>query len=312
MQQRPRPTAGGAGARALRRTILIVALAAAPFPGPLPVRARAADAPAPAWPEPDGTLVLTRPFDRSEIALRLSRAAAGAVDALTWNGVAFIAAAGAGGALQASATLDPEADGRRADEVGGGVGDSAPRRLRALRYGRSWAETVAALAFAPAAAGPVPGALPEVLLRKRVAVGLPGLGNAVEVQASFELSAPVRSARFEALAVSVPAEFAEAWEFDPATGEIGRLAPGPDDRTRPVILALPEGSHALAVWSPPRDPAEGGPMRFGIRPGGGATRLSCAVRVAPAAAGAHDIACYALVGSLAAVRSALRTLTTPP
>jgi hypothetical protein len=80
-----------------------------------------------------------------------------------------------------------------------------------------------------------------------------------------------------------------------------------------VILALPEGSHAPAVWSssPPAQEAGAPPPGFAVQPLGGATRLGCAFRGAHAAAGAHDFTCDALVASLSDVRGALRSLTAP-
>ncbi|MCJ2133023.1 hypothetical protein MKK69_02900 [Methylobacterium sp. J-026] len=280
------------------------ALLAAAMPA---AAARAQDSPA--WPEPDGTLVLARPFGRSEIALRLSRRVAGAADTLTWNGVAFLADAGVGDALQARLTLDPEADGRQASEAGDPRGEPAAARVRSLRAGRSWAETVAPLAWD----GPGAAAGPDVILHKRIALGLPGLGNAIEVQAGFVLSRPAAAVRFEPLSATVPAEFTEAWRFDPATGGLDRLDSAPGERPQPVILALPEGSHALGIWSPapPAGEADAPRAGFAIRPVPGATRLSCVFRVAQAASGAHDFACYALVGSLTDVRAALRSLTAP-
>ncbi|MGH1571426.1 hypothetical protein ACRAWG_12900 [Methylobacterium sp. P31] len=269
----------------------------------------------PAWPEPDGTLVLVRPFGRSEIALRLSRRVAGAVDTLTWDGVTFIADTESEDALQARVVFERAAACRAASEAGGpqnGSGQPASRRLRSLRSGRSWAETETRMA-PECPASPGTGAAPDVILHKRVALGLPGLGNAIEVQASFVLPERAEAVRFEALAASVPAEFSEAWSFDPGTGALTRLDSALRDQPRPVILAMPEGSHAVAVWSPGPPAQEAGAPRpgFTAQPFEGATRLGCAFRVAQAAAGAHDFACYALVGSLSDVRGALRSLTSP-
>lgn len=260
---------------------------------------------APAWPEPDGTLLLTQPFGRSEIALRLSRRDAGAVDVLTWNGVAFLADTGPGDALQARVSLGPGA-ARQASEAGDG---SATGRLRSLRAGRSWVETVTRLAWD----GPDAEAAPDIVLHKRVGLGLPGLGNAVEVQTRFVLSKPAAAIRFEPLTAAVPADFTEAWSFDPATGALTRLDPAPGDHPRPVILALPGGSHAVGIWSPapPESDADAPRAAFARRPSPGATRLGCVFLRAQAAAGAHDFACYALVGSLTDVRNALRSLTAP-
>jgi len=270
----------------------------------LAVAARAQDAPA--WPEPGGTLVLAQPFGRSDIALRLSRRVAGAVDILTWNGVTFLADGSPEDALQARITVGP-GTARHASEAGDPATAPAAPRLRALRAGRRWVETVTRLSWDG------PGADPEIVLHRRLALGLPGLGNALEVQAHFVLPEPMAAIRFLPLTATVPAEFTEAWRFDPATGALDRLDPAPGDRAQPVILALPEGSHAIGIWSPapPEGDAVAPRASFAIRPVAGGTRLSCEFRVAQAAAGAQDFACYALVGTLADVRSALRSLAAP-
>jgi hypothetical protein len=287
-------------ARAARCGRLAAALAAL-----VTTAAEAGDAPV--WPEPNGTLVLARPFGRSDLSLRLARRVAGAVDSLTWDGVTFIADTEADDALQARLTVGPDADGRAASEAGSPEdGAPAAQRLTGLRFGRSWAETETRLAWTPAGAK-------AVILHKRVGLGLPGLGNAVEVQARFDLPEPADAARFEALAAAVPAEFSEAWSFDRGTGTVSRLDPADGDQRRPVILAMPEGSHALAFWSPnpPEQEADAPRPAFAVRRGPDTTRLSCAFAVAHAAAGAHDFACYALVGTLADIRAALRSLTAP-
>jgi len=287
-----------------------------------------APAPGPVWPEPDGTLILARPFGRSEISLRLSRRVAGAVDTLTWDGVTFLADTEPGDALQARAEVDTGTGCRRASEAGtpqDATGEPAARRLRTLRAGRSWAETETRMAWDgpsdPADEPPsdcptraAATAVPAVILHKRIALGLPGLGNAVEVQTRFDLAEPAAALRLEPLAAAVPAEFSTAWRFDPASGGIAPLDPGPGARPDPVILATPEGSHALAVWAPgpPEQEPDGPRPGFAVEAEAGANRLSCRFRVANAAAGSHDFACYALVGALADVRAALRSLTAPP
>lgn len=287
-----------------------------------------APAPGPVWPEPDGTLILARPFGRSEISLRLSRRVAGAVDTLTWDGVTFLADTEPGDALQARAEVGTGTGCRRASEAGtpqDATGELAARRLRTLRAGRSWAETETRMAWDgpsdPADEPPsdcptraAATAVPAVILHKRIALGLPGLGNAVEVQTRFDLAEPAAALRLEPLAAAVPAEFSTAWRFDPASGGIAPLDPGPGARPDPVILATPEGSHALAVWAPgpPEQEPDGPRPGFAVEAEAGANRLSCRFRVANAAAGSHDFACYALVGALADVRAALRSLTAPP
>ncbi len=267
--------------------------------------------------------MLARPFGRSEISLRLARRVAGAVDTLTWDGVTFLADTEPADALQARAALGSGSGRRRVSEAGGpqeaaaspphagsarcGPGGAGPRPRRA------WPGRAADRATIRPGSSGDPAAGADVILHKRVALGLPGLGNAVEVQARFVLPGPAAAARFEPLTLAVPAEFSEAWRFDPATGALSRRAAAPGEEPAPVVLATPEGSHALAVWSPdpPAQEPDAPRPRFTVRPGPGATRLGCAVRIAEAAAGNHDFACYALVGTLADVRSALRTLTAP-
>lgn len=311
MQPRPSP---------FRSAALVAACLAA-------ASTRAEDAPGIRWPDPDGSLTIARPFAGSEIALRLSRRVAGAVEGLTWGGIAFVDSRDHGGAMQSAAAFggpgpcrDPQEAGSEAD----GASNGSASRLLALHHGRAWAETESRMAWrTPPRPGvgdcpPGPDASPvsDVALSKRVSIGLPGIPNAIEVQARFVLPRPEDDAVFTALAATLPAEFSRIWSFDPGTRELHPLSPDAGEQGLPLIFATPEGAHALGVWSPGLPQAgwpDGGYGHAGgavsPAPGAEAVRWSCTFRTRSAAPGAQDATCYALVGSLADVRAGLAALT---
>lgn len=291
--------------------------------------ARAEDAPGIRWPDADGSLTIARPFAGSEIALRLSRRVAGAIEGLTWGGIAFIDSRVHGGAMQSVAAFggagpcrDPQEAGSDAD----GTADSSSSRLLALRHGRAWAETESRMAWRTpprpgvggCPPGPEAGPISGVVLSKRVAIGLPGVPNAIEVQAQFVLPRAEADAVFTALAGTLPVEFSRVWSFDPATRELHPVSAGSGEDGLPLIFATPEGAHALGVWSPGLPQAGWPDAGYGHTGGAGSpvpgaetVRWSCMFRARSVAQGAQDVNCYALVGSLADVRAGLATLTAP-
>lgn len=291
--------------------------------------ARAEDAPGIRWPDADGSLTIARPFAGSEIALRLSRRVAGAVEGLTWGGIAFVESRDRRGAMQSVAAFGgpgPCRDPQEAGSVADGVADSSSSRLLALRHGRTWAETESRMAWGTpphpglgdCPPGSDAGSTSDVALSKRVAIGLPGIPNAIEVQARFVLPRAEADAVFTALAGTLPAEFSRVWSFDPSTSELHPISAGSGEEGVPLIFATPEGAHALGVWSPGLPQAGAPDAGYGHtggagspHPGTDAVRWSCMFRARSIAQGSQDVNCYALVGSLADVRAGLATLTAP-
>ena len=312
--------------RPARRAAAIVCLCLG-----LAVPARAEEAPGVVWPDPAG-LAIRQPFGASDIVLRLSPRNASAVDSLTWNGTEFINAFDHGRELQSAAAFDDYGECLNPTEAGGagdGLGDRSTSFLTALHHGRAWVETEALMAWwlapgqtsAGCARGPGPygEARSDHILRKRVAIGLPGVPNAIEVQVSFDLPRAYRSATFEVLTAYMPPAFSQFWTFDTRSRTLAPLSHDPGEQGLPVILATPDGSRALGTWSPAL-PQAGSPGRgygrwdFGALPGeGNATvKWNCVFRETEPAAGPHDYACYAVVGTLADVQAGLATLAAGP
>ena len=293
--------------------------------------AGAEDVPGIRWPEPNGDLTIARAFGRSEIALRLTSRHAGAVDSLSWEGVEFVNRFDHGRALQSSASLDGYGECLNPTEAGShadGFKPTSTSLLLSLRHGRAWAETETAMAYwlvpgsieghCPRGLGTYREARSDIVLKKRIAIGLPGVPNAIEVQAGFVLPRPVRSAAFEVLTGYMPAEFSRFWTFDPASQALAPLSDGPGEQGLPVILATPDGGHAMGVWSPglPQAGRAGsgyGRWNFTHLPGrdNATVKWNCVFREDALPAGQRDYTCYALVGSLADVRAGLIALTAP-
>ncbi|WP_375463084.1 hypothetical protein [uncultured Methylobacterium sp.] len=300
--------------------------------GALAAPARAEDGPEIVWPDPAGGLAIRRPFGASEIVLRLSSRNAGAVDSLTWAGTEFVNSFDHGRELQSASAFDAYGECLNPTEAGSaadGTGGRSTSLLTGLRHGRAWVEAETRMAYwlAPGqtsagcarGAGPYSGALSEHTLRKRAAVGLPGIPNAIEIQASFDLPHAYDSATFEVLTAYMPPGFSQFWTFDPRNRTLAPLSHDSGEQGLPVILATPDGSRAMGVWSPglpqPGRPNLGyGRFDFAALPGAGnaTVKWNCVFREAAPAAGPHDYACYAVIGSLADVQAGMAALANGP
>ncbi|WP_375454256.1 hypothetical protein [uncultured Methylobacterium sp.] len=312
----------------LLRTMAAAGLCLAAATAPV----RAEDGPGIDWPEPNGSLALRRPFGGSEIVLRISSRNAGAVDSLTWGGTEFLNGFDHGRELQSAAAFDNYGECHNPTEAGSaadGAGARSTSLLTGLRRGRAWLETETRMAWwlgpgqaspgCPRGPGPQTGALSDHTLRKRVAIGLPGIPNAIEVQASFDLPRPYASATFEVLTAYMPPGFSRFWTFEPRSRTLAPLSHEAGEQGLPVILATPDGAYAMGVWSPglpqPGLPNLGyGRFDFATVPGAGnaTVKWNCVFREEAPAAGPHGYACYAVIGTLADVQAGLAALADGP
>ena len=278
---------------------------------------RAEDAPGLSWPEPGGRASISRPFQGSPITLGLSSRTGGAIDSLTWGGTQFINAHDHGRELQSAASFDGFGECLNPTEAGGNYDGTGPRSttlLTGLRLGPDWVETRSQMAYwmrpgenagsCPKGAGPYRSARSDDALTKRVTLGAAGVANAIGYRATFTTAAPHASATFEVLTGYMPPDFSRFWSFDPASGALAPLSQVAGEQTLPVILATPDGSRAMGVYSPnlPQKGSDGGYGRFDFSSLSGAgnatTKWNCVFREGAIPAGDHTYTCYALVGTL--------------
>ncbi|SFM22632.1 hypothetical protein [Methylobacterium pseudosasicola] len=305
--------------RPLRAALLLAGLAGA---------AQAEDAPSIVWPEPGGRATISRAFKGSPITVGVSSRTGGAIDSLTWAGTQFINAHDHGRELQSASSYDGYGECLNPTEAGSdsdGTGPRSTTRLTELKVGPDTLQTRAQMAYwiepgrvtgsCPKGPGPHAGPRSDDVLAKTVTLGAAGVANAIAYRATYITAQAHESATFEAATAYMPPDFTAFWSLDPATGQSQPLSAGPGEQAVPVILATPDGSRAMGVYSPalpqPTVPNAGyGRFDFSTLPGSGnaTVKWNCAFRENNVPAGAHSYTCYVVVGTLQDVRAGLVAL----
>ena len=278
---------------------------------------------------PSGDSVIRAAAGKSEIVITTTTRCAGAIHSLTWGGKEFIDSWDHGRQLQSASnlnlgtpilneTFNPTEAGSARD----GVGAKSSSMLLSLKAEGNALETVTRMAFWLAPGERSGGqlaknttVLSEHLLTKRVRIGWRDLPHVISYEVSFNLPAGERHthAVFEALTGYMPPEFGRFLQFNPESGELETLTDGPGEIPRPVVFATADGSHAMAIFSPPQNaPRTTGPtfgrFRFATEK---VVKWNCVFRVrddAGIAAGEHPFRIFVIVGDLTTVVESLRAL----
>jgi hypothetical protein len=157
--------------------------------------------------------------------------------------------------------------------------------------------------------------LSEHILTKRVQIGSGDLPHAIEYDVVFTLpkGETHRYAQFEGVTGYMPPEFSRFWTFRATTGELQPLDDGPGEQPHPVVLATPDGGHAMGVYSPDQ-PSPGyetagyGRFRFKAEK---VNKWNCVFRLNSKEvieAGDYRFKQYVVVGSLDEVKTTLAAL----
>lgn len=278
---------------------------------------------------PSGQAVIRGPAGCSEIVITTTERVAGAIDSLTWNGKEFIDSADHGRQLQSASNLDCgtpiQCETFNPTEAGScrdGAGVRSSSRLLFFAAGNNALQSVTQMAFwlAPgetSAGHPAKNTtvLSNHLLAKHVRIGHPGLPHVIDYDVMFTV--PVgefhTEATFEALTGYMPPDFSRFLRFDPQSGRLEPISDGPGENPDPVVLATPDGSHAMGIFAPPQD------LRGMVGPGYGRFRFNearvvkwnCVFRLRNAAgisSGTYPFRMQVVVGDLETVRASLQTL----
>ncbi len=280
-------------------------------------------------PTVSGDAVIRANAGNAEIVITMTARCAGAIHSLTWGGREFIDSHDHGRQLQSAANFDfgspilnetfnPTEAGSRTD----GLGNKTSSRLLSLHAEKNALESVTQMAF-----WLVPGersggqlaknttVLSDHLLTKRVRIGFKDLENVISYEVVFKVPAGERHthAVFEALTGYMPPEFGRFLQFNPQTGALEPLSDGPGEIARPVVLATPDGAHAMGIFSPPQNaPHTTGPtfgrFRFAAEK---VVKWNCVFRVRDESGGApgdHAFRMFVIVGDLVTVADSLRAL----
>lgn len=280
---------------------------------------------------PTGDAVIRAPALGSEVVIRTTTRLAGAIDSLTWNGREFIDSFDHGRQLQSACSFDcarpgpfwaecynPTEAGSRRD----GAGPTSTSRLLMLRADANELRTLVQPAFwlAPGEESADRPALNESALSdhriaKRVRIGYGEMTNVVEYEVTFTLPPDERHhfGQFEAVTGYMPAEFGSFYRYEATNGELLPLSDGPGEQADPVVLATPNGSHAMGVYSPAQ-PSPGfekvgyGRFRF---PNDRVTKWNCVFRernTSGLPSGDRRYRMFVVVGALTDVRRTMQAL----
>lgn len=278
---------------------------------------------------PDGAAQIRSAPGPSQIVITTTSRLAGAIDSLRWNGREFINSFDHGRQLQSASNLDcgtpikpetfnPTEAGSRRD----GAGPVSSSRLLHMRVEPDALQTLTQMAFwlAPGEkSGPNPAknttVLSDHLLLKRLRIGYKQMPQVIPYEVVFSL--PIgehhTEAVFEALTGYMPPEFSQFLRYDPRENELRPLSNGPGEIPHPVVLSLPEGTHAMGIYAPPQPaPFTTGPTygrwRFQaekVVKWNCVFRVRCAEGIPP---GEYPFRMFVLVGDLDTVRQNLAAL----
>ncbi|MEY4385690.1 MAG: hypothetical protein RLY20_973 [Verrucomicrobiota bacterium] len=281
--------------------------------------------------EPSGDATIHASVGTSEIVIKTTQRLAGAIDSLTWGGREFINSADHGRQLQSACSFDnsatanaetfnPTEAGSRRD----GAGPTSTSRLLDLHATANHLRTRTQMAFwlAPGerSAGQLArntNTLSDYLLTKDVRIGYGRWAQALDYRVDFTLPAHARhrSAQFEALTGYLPPDFSRFWQFNLVTHKLEPLSDGPGEIDNPVVLATPDGKHAMGIYAPPeRQPNTTGPRygrwRFTAER---VVKWNCVFRVhssQPLRTGDYSYRLLVPIGTLAEVETMLRDWVT--
>ena len=276
---------------------------------------------------PSGEAVIRAQAGDSEIVITTTARLAGAIHSLTWNGREFVNSADHGRQIQSASNFDAGSpftaetfNPTEAGSVLDGAGPKSSSRLLHLIAKGHELQTASQMAFWLAPDGQSQGhpaknttVLSDHLLTKRVRIGYRHLPQVIQYDVTF--CVPVgeqhRYAQFEAVTGYMPIEFETFWRFNPQSGELEPLSDGPGEQRQPVVLATPDGLHAMGVFSPDQ-PSRGfegagyGRFRF---PGAKVVKWNCVFRRRDAMHGIapkdYSFRNFITVGDLATVKASL-------
>jgi len=280
---------------------------------------------------PSGDAVVRAKTGDSEIVITTTTRLAGAIHSLTWSGQEFINSTDHGRQLQSACSFDnsptagaetfnPTEAGSRHDHVGP---TSTSRLLEILSDGghlRTHTQMAFWLAPGERSEGQLAlntNTLSDYLLTKDVRIGYGNWTQALDYRVTFTVPAKAQhtSAQFEVSTGYMPPEFSTFWQYNPATQKLEPLSDGPGEIQNPVVLATPDGSHAMGIFAPPQAQADTtgpsyGRWRFAEHH---VVKWNCVFRVHKAAGlrtGDYDYRMLVPIGTSAQVEAMIRDWVT--
>lgn len=277
----------------------------------------------------EGNATIRAAAGPSEIVIKTTERLAGAIDSLTWNGKEFINSHDHGRQLQSASNLDCgtpiTAETFNPTEAGSsddGVGEKSTSELLSLKADGNELTTSSKMAFwlTPGKKSGTNLAknttlLSNHLLTKRVKIGYKDMPNVISYDVTFTLPSGEHHthAVFEALTGYMPPEFEQFLQFNPNSGTFESLSDGPGEGPNPVVLSVPDGTHAMGIYAPPQPaPDTTGPTygRFRFVPEK-VVKWNCVFRTTNDSglpAEEHTFRMFVIVGDLDTVLSSMSAL----
>ncbi len=248
------------------------------------------------------------------VAIEFCAQFAGAVCSVRWKGKEFLDSADHGREMQSASSFDGFGECLNPTEAGSatdGRGTSTTSVLLKVRQREREVETESRMAFWLRPGSRYPNGcggnrsvveaqnatlLSNDRLLKKVALGAPGIGNAISYDVAFEVAEAHRSAVFEVLTGYMPPEFSRFHTFDPATGRVDDVRDErPGEQPLPLIFSTPDERFAMGIYAP-------GLSRYGKFRFNGVVKWNCVSRNGEIRPGRFAFRCYVFVGSVEQVR----------
>lgn len=272
---------------------------------------------------PDAAIEARWSVSGEPLLLRSEPRFAGAISSLRFRGVEHLDASDHGRLLQGAISF--EGEGECLNPTLAGASSDRRRgssRLEAASAGPTTYATLTRMAYwlRPGQTCTRPNGqrrpavnktrLSDVAYAQRLTPGWRGQANAVHHAITITTAVPRRYAVVEALTAYTPPGFSSVLLYDPAAD---RLEPdphalaNPGEQARPVVLATPDGSSALAFFSP--DPN----ARYGRFLFPDTSKINVVFRPPSAyAPGSHAYEVVTVIGTADEVRATLRALAPAP
>lgn len=254
---------------------------------------------------------------------------AGAITSVTFRGTEYVDNFDHGRQIQSAVTLDDFGECLNPTESGSNVdgnGTTTSSQVLHVSQNSSLLKTVTRAAYWLAPDEPYgqvcgPGTnlasaqnrtvISSYLISRTLSFYGSSIPNLVRSEVSFFVPERRRKAVFEGLTGYLPQRFDTFLGYDPASRTLSTLAATRDARldTKPIIIALPDGSAALGVVSPliQRDGSSHSFYSYFYRPGGGTTaKWACIfIRTGLARGSEQSFECDFAVGTVDEVIQAL-------
>lgn len=147
--------------------------------------------------------------------------------------------------------------------------------------------------------------LSDYILHKYVATGFARRRNVIEYRVAFDVPRPHEHATFEAVTGYLPADFTRHLLVNLDSGSV-TATEGHGEQRQPVIIATPDGLHAMGVYSP--ELPEGGLGYGRFRFPGVTNKWNCVFRARRVLPGRYCYRCFIAVGTVDEVSGAIRAL----